>query len=171
MLPTLPSATIWEMCAGDGRLALALRAAGCRVVASDIEPRGEGIARIDFLHDDPPKRALIACSNPPHNQLTAFIARGLQLIDANRLAGLVLLVRGDALWAASRAAAFNRASLIVTCCWRPVWVEGTSGNGRWANAWVIWLQDAGPPSARWVPPFRKRRQGALFSAPGAEFTA
>jgi hypothetical protein len=164
--PTWPAATIWEMAAGDGRVAKALHAAGYRVFASDIEPRGEGIARIDFLHDEPPERGLIACSNPPNNQLTAFVARGLQLLDANRIAGLVLLMRYDALTAAGRADAFNRASSILTCCWRPVWIEGTSGNGRWSNAWVCWLADCGgPPKARWVRPERKQRQSTLEFTP------
>jgi hypothetical protein len=40
VVPILPQAPIWECAAGDGRLSLALRAAGYRVVASDIEPRG-----------------------------------------------------------------------------------------------------------------------------------
>ena len=42
---------IWEFAAGDGRLAKALRGAGYTVIASDIEPRGEGIKRSDFLTD------------------------------------------------------------------------------------------------------------------------
>jgi hypothetical protein len=138
---------------------LRLHDAGHCVVASDIEPRGEGITRIDFLHDEPPEPGLLSCSNPPNNRLTAFITRGLQLLDSHRIAGLVLLVRYDALTAASRAAAFDRASSMVTCCWRPVWVEGTSGNGRWSNAWVCWLAECGgPPRARWVLASRKRQQ-------------
>jgi hypothetical protein len=160
--PTWPPATIWEMAAGDGRVAKALRAAGYCVFASDIEPRGDGIERIDFLRGDPPEPRLIACTNPPNNQLTAFISRGLQLLDANRIAGLVLLVRYDALTAASRAAAFNRASSIVTCCWRPLWIEGTRGNGRWSNAWISWLADhSGSPKASWILPKRKQRQPTL----------
>jgi hypothetical protein len=158
--PTLPTATFWEMCAGDGRVASALRAAGYRAIASDIDPRGEGIARIDFLHEEPSEPGLIACSNPPNNQLTAFITRGLQLLDSDRIAGLVLLVRCDVLAAASRAPAFNRANSIFMCCWRPRWIAGSDGNGRWSNAWISWLANhAGPPKAHWVPP--ERRQPSL----------
>jgi hypothetical protein len=162
MLPDLPCEPIWECAAGDGRLAQAIRGAGYPVIASDIGPRGDGIERRDFLRNDPPRTGLIAITNPPFNEMDRFIARGLQLLDANRLAGLVLLVRWDALTAASRAAAFNRATLIVTCCWRPVWIEGTRGNGRWSNAWISWLPDyAGPPEAHWVAPARSRRQPSL----------
>jgi hypothetical protein len=75
-------------------------------------------------------------------------------------------VRCDALTAASRAGAFDRASSIVTCCWRPVWVKGTRGNGRWANAWISWLpDDTGPPKAHWVLPQQKQRP--LFPASGS----
>jgi hypothetical protein len=158
VLPSLPQTPIWECAAGDGRLAQAMRAAGYTVLASDVEPQSEDIARIDFLRNEPPHPGLLATTNPPFNLLNTFIARGLQLLDSGRLAGLVLLVRCDALTAASRANAFDRASLIVTCCWRPVWIKGTRGNGRWANAWVCWLlDDAGPPKARWVLPERKQR--------------
>jgi hypothetical protein len=162
VLPGLPQASIWECAAGDGRLAQAMRAAGYTVLASDIEPRGDAIARIDFLHDEPPRSGLLAATNPPFNLLSTFITRGLGLLDCGRIAGLVLLVRCDALTAASRAAAFDRANSIVTCCWRPVWAKDTCGTGRWANAWVCWLpDDAGPPKARWVLP--QQRQRLLFS--------
>jgi hypothetical protein len=148
-----------------------MRVAGYTVVASDIEPRGEGIERCDFLVDEPPQVGLIAATNPPFNKINGFLARGLHLLDRRRIAGLVLLVRWDALTAATRADAFNRAAGILTCCWRPVWIEGTKRNGRWANAWVWWLPDyPGPPVMRCLPPDRKRRQlvlpigGALAAA-------
>jgi hypothetical protein len=164
--PTWPPVPIWEMAARDGRVAVALRAAGYRVVASDIEPRGEGIARRDFLRDEPPASGLLACTNPPNSLLTAFITRGLQLLDCGRIAGFVLLTRLDHLQAEERAEAFNRASLVVECCWRPVWIEGSRGGGRWSNSWISWLADyRGPPSARWALPERSRRQRELELAP------
>lgn len=162
VLPNLPCEPIWECAAGDGRLAQAIRGAGYPVIASDIEPRGDGIERRDFLRNDPPRAGLIAISNPPFNEIDRFIARGLQLLDANRIAGLVLLVRWDALTAASRAAAFTRANSIFVCCWRPVWIEGTHGNGRWSNAWISWVRDdRRPPRMRFVLPERKQRQSTL----------
>jgi hypothetical protein len=140
-------------------LAQALCGAGYTVLASDIEPRGDGIERRDFLRDEPPQNGLIAVTNPPFNKINRFLARGFQLLDHGLIAGFVLLVRSDALTAATRAHAFNRAAGILTCCWRPVWVEGSNGNGRWSNAWVWWLPDyTGPPAAHWLPPERKQKQ-------------
>jgi hypothetical protein len=165
VLPVLPQASIWECAAGDGRPAVALCAAGYHVLASDIEPRSGGIVRVDFLHDEPRQPELLAVTNPPFNALDRFLARGLQLLDFAAITGLVLLVRCDALFAASRADAFSRAASIFVCCWRSVWIEGTRGNGRWASAWVRWLPDsAGLPVVRWLLPERRQRQDTLFSA-------
>ena len=162
VLSSLPPRPLLEFAAGDGRLVHPLRAAGYTVLASDIAPRGEGIERRDFLHDELLLRGAIGVSNSPYNQLDKFLARGLQLLDCGQLAGLVLLVRTDALTAASRADVFNRAAAMWVCCWRPVWVAGTTGNGRWSNAWVLWLPDhPGPPVTHWLRPERQQRQGVL----------
>ena len=159
VLPELPTVAIWECAAGDGRLAWALRAAGCTVVASDIEPRAYGIERRDFLSGEPPPSCFIAATNPPFCAIDRFLARGLHLLDDGLIAGLVLLVRCDTLTAARRADAFNRAAGILTCCWRPVWIEGSKGNGRWSNAWVWWLpRQPGPPASRWLRPARIPQQ-------------
>jgi hypothetical protein len=162
VMPDLPTAAIWECAAGDGRLAQALRAAGYTVLASDIEPRAEGIERRDFLSGEPPPSSFIAATNPPFCAIDRFLARGLHLLDNGLIAGLVLLVRCDTLTAATRADAFNCAAGVLTCCWRPVWVEGSKGNGRWSNAWVWWLpHHPGPPAAHWLRPARKQRQTIL----------
>jgi hypothetical protein len=100
VLSGLPPRPLLEFAAGDGRLVHPLRAAGYTVLASDIAPRGEGIERRDFLHDEPLLRGAIGVSNSPYNQLDKFLARGLQLLDCGQLTGLVLLVRTDALTAA-----------------------------------------------------------------------
>jgi hypothetical protein len=157
VLRTLPPAPVWECAAGDGRVAYAMRAAGRVVLASDIEPRRPDIERRDFLHDDPPQHGLIAITNPPFARLNRFLARGLQLLDTGKLTGLVLLVRWDALATAGRASAFNRAADILSCCWRPLWIEGSSGGGRWTNAWITWLPGhMGPPVTRFLRPERQR---------------
>jgi hypothetical protein len=158
---------IRECAAGDGRLAKAIGGAGYTAIASDVEPRGESIERLDFLIEEPPRIGFIAATNPPFNQINRFLARGLHLLDQRQIAGLVLLVRWDAMTAATRAKAFNRAAGILTCCWRPVWIERSKRNGRWANAWVWWLPDyPGPPVTRCLPSERKRRQASLpFAGP------
>ena len=170
VLPSLQPNPIWEFAAGDGRLAQPLRVAGYTVLASDIAPCGEEIERRDFLRDEPPQTGIIAVSNPPFNQINRFLARILHLIDCGALSGGVMLVRWDALTAATRADAFNRARDVWVCCWRPVWVAGTTGNGRWSNAWVSWLpHHPGPPVTHWLLPEQKQRQTTLSIA--AEATA
>ena len=108
VLPDLPRAPIWECAAGDGRVAESMRTAGYSVFASDIEPRGEGIERRDFLRNEPPHLGLIAVTNSPFGKhLTLFITRGLRLLDQGHIEGLVLLVRHDALMAQERVDALT----------------------------------------------------------------
>jgi hypothetical protein len=70
--------------------------------------------------------------------LDEFLARGLSLLDSRVITGLVLLVRHDYLQADSRVEVFNRASFEVRCCWRPQWLPGTTGQGRWSCSWILW---------------------------------
>jgi hypothetical protein len=163
VLPGLPRAPIWECAAGDGRVAESMRAVGYSVFASDIEPRGEGIERRDFLRDEPPHFGLIAVTNSPFGKhLTLFITRGLRLLDQGHIEGLVLLVRHDALMAQERVDAFNRAASVLHCNWRAVWIEGSRGNPRWTCSWLTWLPShSGPTAVRWLLPEQKRRQATL----------
>jgi hypothetical protein len=150
------SGAIWEPAAGDGRLATAMRDVGRDVLASDIQPRGDGIEQCDFLHDDPPFEARGRCivTNPPFRLLDRFLIRGLQLLDLGTAISLVLLLRSDAVSAGCRAQALNRASFEFACAWRPVWLPGTQGGGRWSNSWIVWIAGRqGPPITR-----RLRRQ-------------
>lgn len=163
VLPYLPPGAIWECAAGDGRFAEDMRAAGRVVFASDIEPLGPGIERRDFLRNEPPQPGLIAFTNSPFGKhLTLFIARGLQLLDLGRIEGLVLLARHDALMAKTRVAALNRATSILHCNWRAVWIEGSRGNPRWTCSWVTWLpSSSGPTMAHWLQPDQEQRQASL----------
>ena len=150
VLPYLPSAPKWECAAGNGCLAEDMRAAGHIVLASDIEPRGPGIERRDFLRDEPPQAGLIGVTNPPYEDLlTPFITRGLELLDRGMLTGLVLLWRWDHYMAGERVDAINRAALVQLCSWRPTWIPGSKGNGRWSFAWIVWLPGyPGPPTLK-----------------------
>jgi hypothetical protein len=140
VLPEIPG-PVWEPCAGDGRLADVMRDAGRDVIATDLNPRASGIARLNFLTDDPPAeahgRAII--TNEPFRELNRCLIRGHQLLDCGFASGLVLLFRNDALTADCRAEALNRATAEWACNWRPVWVPGTKGGGRWSNSWVLFL--------------------------------
>jgi hypothetical protein len=63
-----------------------------------------------------------------------------------------MLLRWDHLQAGERGAtALQRAFRVHVCPWRPRWIPGTTGNGRWSSAWVTWLRGyRGPPATHWV---------------------
>ena len=93
----LRGATVWECACGDGRMAEALRAAGCaRVYATDVVDRGGQDEVLDFLSAQIPKLArpdLIA-TNPPFGQggrlATAFIEAGLSRLPTGAVLALLL---------------------------------------------------------------------------------
>jgi hypothetical protein len=146
VLPMLPHDPIWECAAGDGRLANAIATVGREVWVTDryAHPGHPGLELMDFLDDDPPMVKSCVVTNPPFNQADAFIERGLQLMDEHMISAVALLLRHDHLQAASRVAAFNRATWEVHCNWRPVWIEGTGNEAapRWSFHWIVWRADS-----------------------------
>jgi hypothetical protein len=70
----------------------------------------------------------------------------LRFLGTGHLAEAVLLQRADAGGTDGRAEAFNRAAHEFTCCWRPVWIPGSTGGCRWWFLWLVWLAGGdGPP--------------------------
>jgi hypothetical protein len=136
--PSLPAGVIWECAAGAGHLGDDIAATGRQVIITDIDPQRRGIGRHDF-HDPPPPATAgaIAVTNLPWSEerLAPFLARTLFLLDSGHLRAAVLLLRIDHTGAGGRADILNRAAATWTCCWRPRWVPGTTGNGRW---WCVW---------------------------------
>jgi hypothetical protein len=151
LLPPPGKFCVWEPAAGDGRIFDALRAVGHNVVASDIVPQRADIARLDFLNDDVPEAAIggVVATNPPFARSglgDKFLRRGLELLDRKRVRTVVFLQRHDASTADCRVEIFKRALFEVRCCWRPRWIEGSEGNGRWAFSWWCWCAEKkGPP--------------------------
>jgi Protein of unknown function (DUF3102) len=137
VLPGLPDGPIWEPAAGDGRLVRTMTSAGCTVIASDLYPQDDTEPH-DFLTGKPPVAGSVVVTNPPFNNTDEFLARGLALLDAQQIGGLVLLLRHDHLMSSDRADALNRAVREVHCNWRPIWIAGTSGNPRWSFHWLQW---------------------------------
>jgi hypothetical protein len=144
VLPTLPAGLIWEPAAGAGMLVTAMRAACREVIATDSE--------FNFLVTEPPAGIVAAITNPPFNRHSAFIARALQLLDADVIEAAVLLFRHDHLQSESRTpphcrlSALARASAILCCPWRPRWIADTTAAPRWTFSWVVWRRGAkGPP--------------------------
>ncbi len=146
-LPHIPSGVVWECAAGSkGALVQAMRHAGRAVVASDLHGISPGL---DFLRDSPPPPRTFSAiiTNPPFCLLDPFIVRGLALLDGGLTKSLVLLMRDDALSAARRVDALNRAHSIIGCCWRPRWIANTTTSPRWNFSWVVWRADKdGPPT-------------------------
>ena len=87
--------------------------------------------------------------NPPFPGSEAgdqFFARTIELVDSGWLTAAVLLQRADSGGTDKHAELFNRAVAEFTCCWRPIWIPGTRGGGRWWFSWFVWLAGrTGPP--------------------------
>jgi hypothetical protein len=149
VLPTIPGGAVWEPAPGNGALVAAIKAAGRSVVTTTS----------DFLSCPVPKGVRILATNPPFNQHSAFLGGCMALLDAGALDAVILLSRHDHLQSESRVpprtriAALRRATAIYICRWRPTWIVGTSGNGRWAFNWDVWLRGHdGPPQTFWLDP-------------------
>jgi hypothetical protein len=131
---------LWEPAAGAGTLLTGLPHP---LYLSDKYPLDRNVDERDFLAGVPeeidPNTWVV--TNPPYNQLDAFIEAGVQAMRARKVLGVTLLIRLDHLGAAKRSAWLNSASQIDIACWRPRWIEGSTGNGRWTNAWVTWARD------------------------------
>jgi hypothetical protein len=146
VLPLLPPGPIWEPCPGQGELVQAIRDAGRKVEVAIADC---------LLVQQPPNGARIALTNPPWdsnkaNKFGQIIDHLLGMKDAGLLGAVVLLMRNDHLTAESakppytRFAALKRADREIACCWRPVWIPGTTGNGRFTCSWVGWGVEPGP---------------------------
>jgi hypothetical protein len=147
VLPTLPPGAVWEPAPGSGAMVGAIVAAGRYAVVPTDQ---------NFLTCPVPEDTRIMATNPPFNEHASFIDRSMMLLDAGELDAVILLFRHDHLQSESRTpprcriAALNRATQIFICPWRPTWIAGTSGNGRWSNAWVLWLRGAEPRRPVWL---------------------
>ena len=99
VVPHLPAGQIWAI--------------GAEVM-TDNNPR-DGSPPLDFLTDDPTADDLIAFTNQPFNAADAFLKRGLELLGAGAIRGLVLLLRHDHFMAGSKVDALNRPVFEVHC--------------------------------------------------------
>jgi hypothetical protein len=151
VLPTLGPGAIWEPSPGSGALIEAITAAGRQAITTAG----------DFLNCRPPRGARLLATNPPFNLHSAFVHRSQLLLAAGELDAVILLFRHDHLQSESRTpphcriAALNQATAIFVCPWRPIWIAGTKGNGRWTFSWVLWLRDgydnySGPRRPVWL---------------------
>lgn len=69
---------IWEPCAGDGAIAKPLRAAGYKVLATDIVDRGAGYRHgLDYLKVKVPSGCEAIVTNPPFSLATEMVNKAL----------------------------------------------------------------------------------------------
>jgi hypothetical protein len=69
--------TVWEPTHGGGAITNVLRERGYRVIASDLYPKTDGCARLDFLTDEPDEPWDMLVFNPPFCLKHAFMKRAL----------------------------------------------------------------------------------------------
>jgi hypothetical protein len=144
---------IWECACGDGEMARVLAAAGYKVKATDLYPRGFGKGGVDFL------AATRACdnivTNPPYNAAEAFVAQGLKLARRKfalllRLAFLEGANRANTIFLKSPPARVWVFSERITFYMRDA---ERAGSGTTAYAWFVWDKDAsGQTELRWLKP-------------------
>jgi hypothetical protein len=152
----LDGLTVWEPACGDGRMAQALRRAGCaQVYASDIVDHSNGQdERLDFLSAQTPKlsRFDAIITNPPFGQggklATAFIEVGLKRLGNPSLLALLLSCDFDS--AKTRARYFGDCPLFVgkiVLRQRVIWFarnDGVREAPKENSAWFLWARSLLP---------------------------
>jgi hypothetical protein len=137
---------IWEPAAGTGQMVEALRAAGAKVLATDIHDYGFRLARVfDFtapLPADWPLPDGIITNSPygDRNQLAVrFIELGLQRIGASGF--LALLLPNDFDSAVTRRHLFadcSAFSMKIVLTRRIVWFAGPGAAPKENHSWFVW---------------------------------
>jgi hypothetical protein len=164
--------TVWECACGDGRMAEALRRAGCaHVHATDIVDRGNGQHGVfDFLSAQQIptlSRFDLICTNPPFGQggrlATAFIESGLRRLPVGAMLALLLPCDFDS--AKTRVRYFGDCPHFtgkVVLRKRVAWFERNDGireAPKENSGWFIWERSAlrvrRPPIILYAPDIRR----------------
>ena len=152
---------IWEPAAGNGDTAEALRAAGARVLATDIADNGyRRLQRLlDFTAPLPPwPQPDGTVTNPPggaRNQLAVrFVELGLERIGDRGF--LALLLPNDFDSAVTRRHLFAECAAFdtkIVLTKRIVWFAGPDANPKENHSWYVWRRPARarPPIIRYMP--------------------
>jgi hypothetical protein len=149
---------VWDPCCGFGNVAEAARAAGYRVIATDLVNRGyqklDGVA--DFLHCE--RRVANVVCNPPYDLCRDFVWRALE-VTTDKIAMIWLLRRLNA----ARWLADTPLARIYLLTPRPSMPPGyvvaageKPGGGKQDFVWLVWDHDyAGAPTLHWLHRDRK----------------
>ena len=124
---------IFEPACGDGAMAKEFKAAGYKVVASDIHPLGYGVKRDFFTVKQKLPTANIV-TNPPFNLAERFIEHALSLEPKT----LCLVLKSTYWHAKSRADLFERTrpAAVYPLLWRPDFLD--KGRPTMEVCWTVW---------------------------------
>jgi hypothetical protein len=123
---------IWEPACGDDAMADVLRAAGHKVIATDIKPLGTG-SQVDFLKV-PPRKVRNIVTNPPFDLAVKFIEHAM-LFEPEKLC----LVLKSTFWhAKTRLPLFERYR--PAWCYPLTWRVDFLGKGKptMECMWCVW---------------------------------
>ena len=150
--------TIWEPACGPGAIVRVLRAAGHRVIASDLVEYGcpDATSRVDFLMETPgsPLAAVDAIvTNPPFKLAGRFVAHALTLCPR-----VYALLRLAFLESEGRTAILDSGQLARVLVFKNrlprmhrAGYDGPQSSSSIAFAWFVWDRDhSGPTELRRV---------------------
>ena len=150
---------VWEPHAGAGHLVEALQTLGRPVYASDIEPRADGIHKLDFLAQKhlPTDDIRSIVMNPPFSTLDKQLQHALSLMQPVR--GKVLMLARTLLSSTEgRQTVFknhpNFAAKIEMVS-RPLWFEHNPKNAAiHPYSWYLWdfSTETDSPTIKWINP-------------------
>lgn len=150
---------IWEPACGPGAIVRALRAAGHRVLATDLVDYGcpDSASGVDFLMRWPGPHPDCIVTNPPYKLADQFVARGLEVCSR-----VVMLLRLPFLESVRRTEILEGGHLArvhvfrnrLPMMHRDGW-QGPKNTSSTAFAWFVWdRMHRGPTELRrisWLP--------------------
>lgn len=151
LIPHLPNSfTYAEPCAGDGRLCRHIdeltNSGAILTLASDIEPRDEGIEAINALDLQVPSNTEFIITNPPWGRLKKhdYIMHKLIVHFSNQRPTWLLF---DSDWVhTEQSASYVHERLVkIVSVGRVKWIEDSAGTGKDNCAWHLFdVNKSGP---------------------------
>lgn len=143
---------VWEPACGDGAMVEGLRAAGYRVLPTDISNKTKAHFLYDFLSAEPtlPDGVQTIFTNPPYERATEFVRRALELVEP--VGGMVvMLLRREWDCPPSRLDLYKMLTRKLTLTRRIRWIPGSTGSPREHHAFFVWdYADLGARRMDWI---------------------
>jgi hypothetical protein len=139
---------LYDPCVGEGAL---LDGLGLPCFGSDLFPNRYR-QRLNFLPQPIDASDLAALAeaigsaravvcNPPYGRAApAIVKAGVELVRNGTIELCAFLTPLPWIAASSRVGLMNNATLVITCSWRPLWIEGTKGGGKMSSNWIVWTR-------------------------------